>query len=50
MIHNSIPRALAHQTNELNTNTKHISSDVYVDSHSRDEQYSIIQKETIFDN
>ena len=42
-------QALPQQKNELNKNTRH-SSDIYVDSDSGDEQYSINSKETSFDN
>ena len=43
-------KALQHQTNELNKNTGYTSSDVYIDSDSGDQQYSINLKETSFDN
>ena len=42
--------ALLQQTNELNKYTRHTSSDVYIDSDSGDEQYSINSKETSFDS
>ena len=43
-------QALPQQTNELNKNTRDTSSDVYVDSDSGDELYSINSEGTSFDN
>ena len=43
-------QALPQQTNELNKNTTHASSEAYIDGGLGDEQYSIDSKKTSFDN
>ena len=43
-------QALSQQADKLNKNTRHTSSDVYLDSDLGDEQYSINSKETSVDN